>query len=303
MEPKRIVVTGANGQLGKELQAIAGSGTYPYDFIFTDIVELDITDREAVQRYFESEEGPDWIINTAAYTAVDQAETDVQTARRINVEGVKHLLEAAEKAGSRFIHISTDYVFDGTADQPLTETDPVNPQSVYGQTKLDGERAALGNSRSLVVRTSWLYSAHGNNFVKTMRRLGAEKQEISVVDDQWGRPTYAADLAEAILQMIGQIDETPKFQQAPPFGLYHYADRGETTWAGFAEEIMKNSGLDCQIRKISTSEYPTAAQRPPYSVLSTEKTERAFGLSIPHWKDSLKRCISLLESEERLVSL
>lgn len=303
MEPKRIVVTGANGQLGKEFQAIAGSGTYPYDFIFTDIVELDITDREAVQRYFEGIEAPDWMINTAAYTAVDQAETDVQTARRINAQGVQNLIETAERTGSRFIHISTDYVFDGTADQPLTETDPVNPQSVYGQTKLDGERAALDYSRTLVVRTSWLYSAHGNNFVKTMRRLGAAKEEISVVDDQYGRPTYAADLAGALMEMIRRIDETPDPQKQPYFGLYHYADRGETTWARFAKEIMETSGLDCHIREISTAEYPTAAKRPHYSVLSTEKIEQVFGLSIPVWKDSLKRCISLLESEERLVSL
>lgn len=245
----KIVVTGANGQLGNELREIAASGAYAsvnggYAFVFTDVAELDITSPEAVTALIQTER-PDWVINCAAYTAVDKAETDADKARLLNAAAVKNLVGAAEAVGAGFVQVSTDYVFDGNtpADRhALLETDPVGPQSVYGSTKLEGEGYALAYPKSFVVRTAWLYSTYGNNFVKTMLRLGAERSELGVVADQWGTPTYAADLAGALMRMVSFSDAHPERQDI--FGLYHYTDGGMTNWCDFAREIMRLGGAE-----------------------------------------------------------
>ena len=235
---KKIVVTGSNGQLGNELRDIDRGGRYAgrYAFLFTDVAELDITNREAVRRFVAAEQ-PAWIINAAAYTAVDKAEGDENLAERLNADAVAYLAEAAREAGANLVQVSTDYVFDGRkpADgHAWTEEEPTAPQSVYGRTKRRGEEYALAYGRSLVVRTAWLYSTYGNNFVKTMLRLGAERSELGVVNDQWGTPTYAADLAAALMRMVEVADEAPDGQKEALYGLYHYTDEGMTTWCDFA---------------------------------------------------------------------
>ncbi len=289
----KVWVTGAAGQLGSELQAVAGFQT-EYEFLFTDL-EVDITDAGAVERFVAAQR-PDWIVNAAAYTAVDRAETEAARAEELNGIAVGHLARAAEQAGAGLIQISTDYVFDGhlvtgnpLTEQPLDEAHPTNPRSVYGRTKLLGEQYVLAYAKGLVIRTSWLYSTYGNNFLKTMRRLGAERSELGVVADQWGTPTYAADLAGAIVQLITRLE-----QVEGGYGLYHYSNEGATTWADFAAEIMRLSGLSCRIDPLTTAQYPTAAERPAYSVLSKEKIKRTFDLCIPDWQTSLKRCIAAL---------
>lgn len=294
----KIVVTGANGQLGNELREIAASGAYAsmnggYEFVFTDVAELDITDAAAVRAFAEAEK-PQWIINAAAYTAVDKAEADADKARLLNATAVKNLAGATEAVGAGFVQVSTDYVFDGNipADRhALLETDPVGPQSVYGSTKLEGEGYALAYPKSFVVRTAWLYSVYGNNFVKTMLRLGAEHPELGVVADQWGTPTYAADLAGALMRMVSFCDAHP---EADVFGLYHYTDGGMTNWCDFAREIMRLGGRKCEVREITSAEYPAAAKRPEWSVLSKEKIRDTFGVEVPEWRDSLARCIRAL---------
>lgn len=293
----KIVVTGANGQLGNELRAIEQAGLYGgrYEFVFTDVAELDITDREAVRRFAEAER-PQWIINAAAYTAVDRAESDSEKALLLNATAVRNLVEAAEAVGAGFMQVSTDYVFDGRmpADRhALTEEEPVGPQSVYGATKRKGEEYALAYPRSLVVRTAWLYSTYGNNFVKTMLRLGAEREELGVVADQWGTPTYAADLAAALMRMVSVCDAHPE-RAGELFGLYHYTNEGITTWCEFAQEIMRLGGRNCTVKGITTAEYPVAAARPAWSVLSKRKISDVFNVSVPDWRDSLGRCIRAL---------
>ena len=293
----KILVTGANGQLGNELRDIDRSGRYAgrYAFVFTDVAELDITDRAAVRAFVEAER-PAWIINAAAYTAVDRAEEDAERAELLNAQAVRNLVSAAEATGARFIQISTDYVFDGRmpADRrPLAESDPTGPRSVYGATKLKGERYALGYKRSFVVRSAWLYSTYGNNFVKTMLRLGAERPELGVVADQWGTPTYAADLAAALLRMAAFCDEHPE-RAEELFGLYHYTNEGIATWCDFASKIMRIGGRNCTVKGIATADYPTPAERPAWSVLSKKKIRDVFGLEIPDWKESLVRCMTRL---------
>lgn len=293
----KILVTGANGQLGNELRDIDRSGAYAgrYEFLFTDVAELDITDRAAVRAFVEAER-PAWIVNAAAYTAVDRAEEEPVLAERLNAEAVRNLVEGAEAVGAGFVQVSTDYVFDGRmpADRhALTEEEPVGPQSVYGTTKRRGETYALAYPRSLVVRTAWLYSTYGNNFVKTMLRLGAERTELGVVADQWGTPTYAADLAAALLRMIAVCDDRP--ERAPElFGLYHYTDEGRTTWCDFAREIMRLGGRTCEVRAITSAEFGARAFRPEWSVLSKAKIGARFGIEPPEWGDSLERCIRAL---------
>ncbi|WP_274957438.1 dTDP-4-dehydrorhamnose reductase [Millionella massiliensis] len=295
---KKIVVTGANGQLGNELRAIDRSGTYAtrYRFVFTDVAELDITDRAAVGAFME-EQRPDWIINAAAYTAVDRAESDADRAELLNAGAVANLVTGAGAVGAGFVQVSTDYVFDGRMPEdrrPWSETDPTGPRSVYGATKLRGEQAALAYGRSFVVRTAWLYSTYGNNFVKTMLRLGAERSELGVVADQWGTPTYAADLAAALMRMVARVDELPAEEAAPLFGLYHYTDDGVATWYDLASETMRLGGRACTVRPITTAEYPTPAERPAWSVLSKAKIKAAFGVEVPDWRESLARCIEAL---------
>ncbi len=285
---RTILVAGSNGQLGSELKALAPR--FPeYKFLFTDLAELDITDPAAVAKMCDAEQ-PGWIINAAAYTAVDKAETDREKAELLNAGAVAILAGAAERGGAGFVHISTDYVFSGEPKEALlTEEDPTEPRSVYGQTKLRGEQAALAYAGSIVVRTSWLYSAHGSNFVKTMMRLGSERSEIGVVADQWGSPTWAADLADALMRMIARtgVDEGNSL-----CGLYQYCNNGATNWYDFASQVMLQCGLECTVVPIATAEYPTAAPRPAYSVMSTAKIRDAFGLEIPEWETSLERCLA-----------
>lgn len=282
MTKQTIIVTGANGQLGSCIREIAPAHK-EFDFIFTDVAELDITSRKSVSDFF-AEKQPDWVINAAAYTAVDKAETDVETATLLNATAVGILAEESEKYGAGFVHISTDYVFSGTNPLPLSEDEPTSPVSVYGKTKLEGEIEAQKNPDSIIIRTSWLYSFYGNNFVKTMRRLGSEKESISVVADQWGSPTSAHDLADAIITAI----------KSPKFGLYHFSNEGTTCWADFASEIMRLSGLNCEVHPITTAEYPTPAKRPKFSLLSKDKFKKTFNYEISEWEISLEKVIERL---------
>lgn len=303
---KKIIVTGANGQLGSEIKKISGSE--PYDFKFTDVDTLDLTRKKAAFTYMDLAE-PDVIVNCAAYTAVDKAETDWEKAELIN-KGVPEMLsEYGEGSGCRIIHISTDYVFKGNLPRPLREDDPTQPESRYGRSKVLGEQAILNYSNSMVLRTSWLYSVYGNNFVKSMIRLLNERDELKVVYDQIGTPTWAADLAAAIMTIIGadnksitRDDKQPATggrpdQQTgrfPNSGIFHYSNEGIASWYDFALEIKEFYGIDCKIIPIETKDYPLPAPRPAYAVLSKEKIKRQFGLEIPHWKASLKSCLKIL---------
>jgi dTDP-4-dehydrorhamnose reductase len=283
----KILVTGANGQLGNEFRCLAAA--YPqHQFHLVDKNELNIADGEMVRNFFSSF-GPQFCINCAAYTAVDKAEKEAEQAFTVNATAVGYLASACAIYGSKFIHLSTDYVFDGTATQPYKEADAVNPASVYGRSKLQGEEEAMKNApASLIIRTSWVYSTYGNNFVKTMLRLMQSKSEINVVADQWGTPTYAADLAEAILQIIERNNWQP--------GIYHYSNEGETTWFHFAQAIKEIIQSPCIIHPITTEHYPTPAQRPKYSVLNKEKIRKTFGLTLPPWQQSLQTCLRLMNA-------
>ncbi|HMK04639.1 MAG TPA: dTDP-4-dehydrorhamnose reductase [Ferruginibacter sp.] len=284
-----ILVTGADGQLGKELQALAPG--YPtYQFLFVTKEKLPIDDAEAVSTYFNGH-SIEYCINCAAYTAVDKAESEAETAFLINAQATANLAKVCLEHEVRFIHISTDYVFDGTAKQPYKETDATNTMGVYGESKLKGEELALQNDPStIIIRTSWLYSSFGNNFVKTMIRLMKEKKSINVVNDQFGSPTYAADLASAIMKTITTSRRKKKQ------GIYHYANAGSTNWYEFAVMIKKLIGSKCIINPIPTSQYTTAAKRPQYTVLDTAKIQQSFNIEIPAWEDSLKDCITKIKS-------
>ena len=287
---KTILVTGGNGQLGSELAEISNSS--PYTFIFTDYLELDITDAHATTSFFQ-ENSIDYVINCAAYTAVDKAEEDTLGAMLLNAEGVHSLANACSFFSIPLIHISTDYVFDGTHHIPYKETDKTNPQSVYGSTKLQGEQLALkANPHTIIIRTSWLYSSFGNNFVKTMIRLGAERDSLSVIFDQIGSPTYARDLADAIHSIIHGVEQK-KHAFIP--GIYHYSNEGVCSWFDFAKEIHALYGITCNVKPIETNQYPTPAKRPHYSVLNKSKIKSTFGIHIPYWKDSLQECISIIK--------
>lgn len=285
---KKILVTGANGQLGAELQQLAG--LYPqFHFRFTDRRELPIDQQSAIDQYLQAFR-PDYCINCAAYTAVDKAEADADSAMLINGTAVGWLAEACKREGCRLIHISTDYVFDGTANQPMKETDPVHPLGVYGRSKLMGEELALSAAPdNIVIRTSWVYSSYGNNFVKTMIRLMRERKELKVVADQIGSPTFAADLARALLEIITVIE---KGGGGNSFGgIYHYSNEGVISWYDFAIAIREGIGNNCVVHPIPTSDYPTAAVRPGYSVLDKHKITTTFGLSLIPWRDSLQACL------------
>ena len=281
-----ILVTGTNGQLGSEIKALHGS--YPYIFFFTDRGSLDITDTKAIKNFVELNK-IDVIINCAAYTAVDKAESDEQNADAINHLAVKNLALTCKQNNIKLIHISTDYVFDGKNYKPYTEDDATAPNGVYGKTKLDGEKALLHVSpaNSIIIRTSWVYSSFGANFVKTMLRLGKEKEQLGVIYDQVGTPTYARDLARAILDIL------PKLQNDKT-EIYHYSNEGVLSWYDFAKEIMRMAKLDCQVNPIETKEYPTPATRPHYSLLNKSKIKQDFGITIPYWKDSLDACLKTL---------
>ena len=269
-----LLITGSNGQLGTELSKLLP------DALFADYEVLDITDSDAVANYVKKHK-VDAVINCAAYTAVDKAEDEVDQATAVNVDGPRILSQHIPK----IIHISTDYVFGVSGDAPITTDYPTEPKSVYGRTKLEGERQVLENAETaIIIRTGWLYSTHGSNFLKTMQRLGAEKESINVVSDQVGTPTYAADLASAIVKILPKIKEGQK-------DVYHFANEGACSWYDFAVEIMKSSGYNCSVYPISSSEYPTRAERPSYSVLDKSKIKSDFGLEIDHWQEALKRCL------------
>jgi len=281
-----ILVTGANGQVGSEIRE--SSSSYPYKFYFTDKKQLDITNLQDIRTYI-IDNNIDTIINCAAYTAVDKAETEQELANKINHLSVKNLAILSNEFNIKLIHISTDYVFDGRNFKPYNEDDITNPNSVYGQTKLDGENAILDSNLkdSIIIRTSWVYSSFGNNFVKTMLRLGKEKEGLGIIFDQVGTPTYARDLVKTILDILPKI-ENKKVE------IYHYSNEGAISWYDFAKEIMKMAKLNCKINPIETYQYPTPASRPHYSILNKSKIKKDFNIIIPYWKDSLDNCIKVL---------
>lgn len=286
----KILVTGAYGQLGNELKLL--SAEYPeWQFLFTDADTLDITNAFSVQSFFDRNK-PDIVINCAAYTAVDKAETDIETAGKVNALAPELLAKATAGTGAKLIHISTDYVFDGTSHLPYSESDVVNPVSVYGKTKLDGEERALAaNQQTIIIRTSWLYSSFGNNFVKTMIRLGHERGLLNVVFDQVGTPTYAADLASVILFIIAGSEARP--EDFVP-GVYHYSNEGVASWYDFAKEIFELSAMNVRVIPVRSDQFPTAAKRPAFSVLDKTKIKTTYCAEIPYWKDSLENCLGKL---------
>jgi len=286
-----ILVTGANGQLGSELQVL--SRNQGHHFYFTDIDELDLTDRNAIHQFFNGKE-ISVCINCAAYTAVDRAENDFTNAININVEAVRKLAEVCAVYNTLLIHISTDYVFDGRKCRPYIETDKTKPINVYGQSKYEGESQALiKNNTTIIIRTSWLYSSFGTNFVKTMLRVGRKKDRLNVIFDQIGSPTYAADLADVILQIVGRVTAGSN-NISKYLGIFNYSNEGIASWYDFAIEIFRLSGIKCEVNPILTEEYPTAAKRPHFTVLDKSKIKSTFGLTIPYWKDSLGVCINKL---------
>jgi dTDP-4-dehydrorhamnose reductase len=286
---KKILITGANGQLGNEMRLLAKEYE-EFDFVFTDIDELDLSDAVGVMDYCEQLK-PSYLINCAAYTAVDRAEEEKELCWKVNCQAVTNLAKAASKVGAKVLHVSTDYVFDGTNTKPYVETDPVCPVSTYGKSKLEGETTLMEHCpESVIVRTAWLYSIYGNNFVKTMIRLGKERDSISVVTDQIGSPTYARDLADALMDMVVAA-EKGNFKT----GIYHYSNEGICSWYDFTLKIHELAGTtNCKIIPVTTKEYPTKTIRPAYSVLSKEKIKADYGIIIPPWEESLADCIALL---------
>lgn len=286
----KILVTGSNGQLGSELKDLAP--LYPqYQFVFFDRSQWPIDD-EAVSTSLFEEHKPKFVVNCAAYTAVDKAESEKEAALRINGTAVGTLARLCRRHDAGFIHISTDYVFDGQAKEPITESMAVNPINSYGQTKLAGEQAAIENNPdSVIIRTSWVYSSYGNNFVKTMMRLMKERESLGVVNDQYGSPTYAADLAAAIIAIIRHSKWTP--------GIYNYSNEGVITWFEFAEEIRKSIDSTCTVNPITTAQFPTPAKRPAYSVLDKSKIISTYPVQLKDWKESLKECIGKLRADNR----
>ncbi len=272
-----FLITGSKGQLGTELAKLLPEA------ILTDVADLDITDAAAVANFVKVH-NIDTIINCAAYTAVDKAEDDEALAAKINIDGPRNLAQS----GAKVIHISTDYVFDGSGHKPYAPEDAAHPISVYGRTKLAGEQEVLKYAKeAVIIRTAWLYSPYGNNFVKTMRRLGAERESLNVVADQIGTPTYAADLAQAIVQVLPQMSAENK-------GVYHFTNEGVCSWYDFARKIMELSGLGCKVNPIPSSAYPTKAVRPFYSVLDKSKIKEVFNIEIEHWEEGLKKCLKQL---------
>jgi dTDP-4-dehydrorhamnose reductase len=280
----KILITGSKGQLGNELREL--SGEFPqFNFLYTDVEELDITDLTKVDEFFAVNK-PEVVINCAAYTAVDKAESDGTLAYLINATAVGILAKAAANNNALLVHISTDYVFDGNSFSPYQESDKTNPVSVYARTKFDGEQAVnIFSSKAIIIRTSWLYSAFGNNFVKTILKYGKERGLLNIVADQVGTPTYANDLARAILNII------PEAVNSPGVEIYHYSNEGVASWYDFAKAIIEFSGIECKINPIGTKDYPLPATRPLYSILCKTKFKEKFTLEIPYWRDSIKQCM------------
>ena len=284
---KKILVTGANGQLGQCLQKIS-SQFEEFEFIFTDSETLDITNKEEVNDFFW-QNAPDFCINAAAYTAVDLAETDIEKAFLVNADGTENLAEACAENNAQFIHVSTDYVFDGENNLAYTEEDFTNPLGVYGASKLAGDELALEvNPCSVILRTSWVYSEFGKNFVKTMLNLFATKEELSIVADQFGQPTNANDLAEAIMKIIKSGKITP--------GIFNFSNLGRISWFDFAEKIAELSEAKIKLNAIETSQYPTPAKRPKNSVLDLDKISKTYAVPLKPWEESLEDCVQILQN-------
>lgn len=280
----KILITGSNGQLGNEIRELEPAYSH-FEFLYTDVDELDITNPADVNRFFEFHT-PDVVINCAAYTAVDKAESDEETAFLVNTEATGILARAAADTSAFMVHISTDYVYDGRNFQPYVETDAVNPVSVYGKSKLAGEKAVQeSGGKAVIIRTSWLYSAFGNNFVKTMMKYGKERDSLNVVFDQTGTPTYAHDLAKTILDIL------PLAMTAEDIDIYHYSNEGVASWYDFAIAVHQIAGITCQVNPIPAKDYPLPAERPFYSVLDKSKIKKKFPVMIPYWRDSVKDCI------------
>ena len=281
-----VLVTGSSGQVGNEIKAI--SSDYSYNFFFTDRNNIDITSKDSIKEFCKTN-NINVIINCAAYTAVDKAQSDEINADLINRKAVKKLALVSQELNIKLIHISTDYVFDGKNFKPYCEEFQTNPQSIYGKTKLDGENEMrdINPKNSIIIRTSWIYSYYGNNFVKTMLRLGKEIEELGVIFDQIGTPTYAKDLAKIILDIVPQIDNQK-------VEIYNYSNEGVLSWYDFAKEIMKMAKLNCKINPIETYQYPTPAKRPHFSLLNKNKIKSTFNIEIPYWKDGLDDCLRRL---------
>jgi dTDP-4-dehydrorhamnose reductase len=293
--PKDILVTGKTGQLGQSIQQLTAQ--YPlYRFTFAGRDELDLSSPQSITEYF-TDRVFDVIINCAAHTAVDKAESEPELANQINHLAVKQLADIAKAHNSTLIHISTDYVFNGQNYKPYVETDSVDPRGVYGLTKLKGEQAFQTiNPHGCIIRTSWVYSEFGNNFVKTMMKLGAERDQLGIIFDQVGSPTYAGDLAKAILEMLSSDQLTNGADKGTiQNAIYHFSNEGVCSWYDFAKSIFSISNIHCNISPIETKEYPTPAKRPHYSLLNKAKIKSEFGLIIPYWQDSLQTCIQILQ--------
>ena len=287
-----ILVTGSNGQLGSEIKNLAANYAN-FSFFFMDLPALDICNSSQLDVFFK-DKNINTVINCAAYTAVDKAEKDADIAEKVNATGVLNLVNAVAKVYGKLIHISTDYVFDGNHFLPYKESDPVSPTGVYGETKRAGELAVINsNIDSIVIRTSWLYSSYGNNFVKTMLRLGNEKENLGVIFDQVGTPTYARDLAKTCLEILC---ENTSENISKNGNLYHYSNEGVSSWYDFAISIMELGGLNCTVKPIQTKDYLTLAKRPQYSVLNKSKIKTDFKIEIPYWRDSLKDCIEKIKN-------
>jgi len=292
----RILVTGKNGQLGKSIHKIVNSEVETYNslnshsFIFVGREELDLNSESNISHYFDSSDKFDIIINCAAYTAVDKAEEEQDQANQVNHLAVKQLAQIAKNQQAKLIHISTDYVFDGASDNPYTETDETNPINVYGRTKLDGDRAVqeIMPTDAIIIRTSWVYSEFGKNFVKTMLSLGRERDELNVVSDQIGSPTYATDLANAVLEIIENKEFSESDQTTQ---IYHYSNEGEISWYEFAKEIFKITEIDCKVKPMSTEQYPTLASRPKSTAMNMDKIISNLNIPIFSWHDSLRACL------------
>lgn len=290
MQSKRILVTGANGQLGSEMRRLGEIS--PNEYIFTDVAELDITDKDAVIA-FTQQNNINVIVNCAAYTNVDKAEDDEATAELINATAVRNLAEAAKSVDATLFHVSTDYVFGSEGNTPRTEDMPLNPLGAYGRTKLHGEQSiAEVGAKAIIIRTAWLYSEYGNNFLKTMLRLTKEKETLNVVFDQVGTPTYAGDLAMTIFSII----EGDYYNGNE--GVYHFSNEGVCSWYDFAQEISTAMGHKCQISPCHSNEFPSKVTRPPYSVLDKTKIKRTFGVDIPHWRESMIYCLKRLVMQQ-----
>ncbi len=294
---KNIIVTGANGQLGNEIRELAPH-FQAYQFHFTDYQELDITDAAAVKSEFDRLQ-PTFVINCAAYTAVDKAEEEVEKSYAINAAAVLTLADCCFQFNSQLIHVSSDYVYHNGLNRPLLETDPTLPKGVYAASKLRGDMGAMAaNRNTIIIRTSWVYSSFGNNFLKTMLRLGRERDQLGIVYDQIGVPTSAKDIAHVILQILQKVaSEGPKFG-----GVYNFAPQGVTCWYDYAKSIFELEDITCQVSSIPSKAYPTPAQRPTYSVLDCTKIKETFDIDIPYWKDSVKDCLQVLKQQAVVVN-